>query len=221
LILTDYLRFLRLPTYQARSEPVHWKSLGILFLFDAVVGISLGYTLDGLSDYYPLDHLLEDEEPVKLLLLGVLLAPPLEEITFRLWLRVSRSALFALAFLIFFIGVLLLPTSQLGAVLLISVCVCLLVLTLMGYQPDIERTVARHFGLFFYTSSGLFAAVHLMNFVSLAEIPLLLTPLLVLPQFVGGTILGYIRMRYGLKYAILNHAAFNALFFSLSILFPM
>lgn len=186
-----------------------------------MVGISLGYALNELSYYYPLDYVLEDEEPVKLLLLGVLLAPPLEEVTFRLWLRVSRSTLFALAFLLFFIGVLLLSTSQLGAVLLISFCVCLLVLTLMGYQPNIERTVARHFRLFFYASSGLFAAVHLTNFVALEEIPVLLTPLLVLPHFVGGTVLGYIRMRYGLKYAILNHAAFNALFFSLSILFPM
>ena len=93
-------------------------------------------------------------------------------------------------------------------------------LTLMGYDADIERVVARHFGFFFYGSTVLFALTHITNYEPLSTQTLLLAPALVFPQFIVGTMLGYIRVRYGIGYSILFHVVINAIFFVLAHFFP-
>ena len=191
-----------------------------MFLLDVGVGLVLGLVLWPVTDYFELKHVLDDPTLTEMLL-GVFLAPPLEEIIFRLWLRVNRTTLFAFAFLVLFTGVLLLPTSNWGAVLLMGLSVSLLVISLMGYDEDIERAVARRFGWVFYGSTLLFALVHVTNYTPLTTQTFLLAPLLVLPQFVGGTMLGYIRIRYGIGFSILYHAAFNAFFTFMVVIFPL
>ncbi|WP_442598407.1 CPBP family glutamic-type intramembrane protease [Parapusillimonas sp. JC17] len=71
------------------------------------------------------------------------------------------------------------------------------------------RTAYR--GLFpwvFHLSSVLFAAVHLYNF-NLHQTPLWLLPLLVLPQWLTGLVLGWLRIRRGIGASMLLHALFN------------
>ncbi|CFN63451.1 membrane protein [Bordetella pertussis] len=53
-----------------------------------------------------------------------------------------------------------------------------------------------------------FAAVHLNNF-SLSQTPVWLLPLLVLPQWATGLVLGWMRVRRGIGAAIALHALFN------------
>lgn len=60
----------------------------------------------------------------------------------------------------------------------------------------------------FHLSSLAFSAVHLYNF-NLAQTPLWLLPLLVLPQWVTGMVLGWQRVKRGIGAAILLHAIFN------------
>ncbi len=60
----------------------------------------------------------------------------------------------------------------------------------------------------FHLSSLAFSAVHLYNF-NLAQTPLWLLPLLVLPQWVTGMVLGWLRVRHGIGASILLHAIFN------------
>lgn len=218
-MLTDYLRFLRSPTYAYQNHPVRWGDIFVLILLYLLIGYVLNPLFERLADHFQLKHALEDSDTT-IMILGVVLIPPLEEITFRLWLRVNRSTLFAVAFLILFIGLILLPMSQLGAVLLMALSVVILVLTLMGYEEDIERLVARRFGLFFYGSTVLFALMHITNFTPLNAQTLLLAPLLVMPQFIVGTMLGYTRVRYGIGYAILFHVLVNAVLFALIAYFP-
>ena len=219
LMLTNYLRFLRAPPYNDQNQPVRWGELVILLLSYVALGFALIPLLEALVNYLQLKHALEDPDTT-LILLGVLVVPPIEEVVFRLWLRVNRSTLFAVAFLVLFVGVLLLPVSNLGAVLLIALSVLILVTTLMGYDADIERVVARHFGFFFYGSTALFALAHITNYEPLNTETLLLAPVLVFPQFIVGTMLGYIRVRYGIGYSILFHVVVNAIFFLLAHFFP-
>ena len=191
----------------------------MLLLLYLLIGFALNPLFQRLVDYLALEHALEDVGTTEILL-GILAIPPIEEVTFRLWLRVSRSALFAVAFLVFFVGILLLPVSQAGAVLLIALSVSILVATLMGYDGDIERVMARHFGFFFYGSTVLFALAHITNFIPLNAQTLLFAPVLVLPQFLVGTMLGYVRVRYGIGYAILFHVVVNAVLFAVIDFFP-
>lgn len=71
-----------------------------------------------------------------------------------------------------------------------------------------RRGYAGYFPWTFHLSSLAFSAVHLYNF-NLAQTPLWLLPLLVLPQWVTGMVLGWLRVRRGIGASILLHAIFN------------
>lgn len=71
-----------------------------------------------------------------------------------------------------------------------------------------RRGQLRLFPWTFHLSSLAFSAVHLYNF-NLGQTPLWLLPLLVLPQWVTGMVLGWLRVRQGIGAAILLHGIFN------------
>lgn len=62
--------------------------------------------------------------------------------------------------------------------------------------------------LFFHLVAILFAAVHLFNF-KFASLPIFLLPLLVIPQWVTGLVLGWLRVTRGIGSSIALHAVFN------------
>ena len=72
----------------------------------------------------------------------------------------------------------------------------------------VRRTYLVHFPWVFHLSSLSFSAVHLYNF-NLAQTPVWLLPLLVLPQWVTGMVLGWLRTRHGIGASIWLHAIFN------------
>ena len=71
-----------------------------------------------------------------------------------------------------------------------------------------RRGHVRYFPWTFHLSSLVFSGVHLYNF-NLGQTPLWLLPLLVLPQWVTGMVLGWLRVRQGIGASILLHAIFN------------
>ena len=80
---------------------------------------------------------------------------------------------------------------------------------LTGWDTTWRRYYLKHFGLVFHLVALTFAAVHLTNFVY-SKTPYWLMPLLVLPQWLTGLVLGWMRVRRGIGAAILLHATFNA-----------
>ncbi|UOF93846.1 MAG: CPBP family intramembrane metalloprotease [Bordetella sp.] len=66
----------------------------------------------------------------------------------------------------------------------------------------------KYFPLIFHFITFLFACMHLFNF-SLNKVSFWLLPMLILPQWVTGLVLGWIRTRYGISSSILLHALFN------------
>jgi len=73
----------------------------------------------------------------------------------------------------------------------------------------------KYFTVFFYLFTAAFAAVHIFNFRDESIWILILSPLLVLPQIIGGTILGFIRMKLGFSWSFLHHAMFNIILISI------
>lgn len=71
-----------------------------------------------------------------------------------------------------------------------------------------RRCYLLYFPWFFHLTSLVFSAVHLYNF-NLGQTPWWLWPLLVLPQWVTGMVLGWLRVRRGIGASILLHAVFN------------
>ena len=72
----------------------------------------------------------------------------------------------------------------------------------------------KRFKLIFWSFTLVFAAIHLSNFGS--EVPFYLMPLLVLPQFILGIMLGYIRVGWGFWYCVLFHALHNGILVSIA-----
>lgn len=72
----------------------------------------------------------------------------------------------------------------------------------------IRAAYVKRFPWAFHLVSLAFSAVHLYNF-NLAQTPAWLLPLLVLPQWVTGMVLGWLRVLVGIGAAMLLHAIFN------------
>jgi membrane protease YdiL (CAAX protease family) len=78
-----------------------------------------------------------------------------------------------------------------------------------GWRMDWRRYYRWKFPLVFHLSALTFAAVHLHNF-RLADMAYWMLPLLVLPQWSAGLVIGWMRVRRGIGAAILLHGLFNA-----------
>jgi hypothetical protein len=65
-----------------------------------------------------------------------------------------------------------------------------------------------HFKIIFYAITLLFGFYHLLNY-EITPTVLFFSPLLVAPQVVIGAILGFMRVRFGLLWAIILHASYN------------
>jgi membrane protease YdiL (CAAX protease family) len=79
---------------------------------------------------------------------------------------------------------------------------------------------SRLFKAAFWGITLLFAIVHLGNFPGLSD-HWFLAPILISPPFCLGIFLGFVRVRFGLLYAMLFHAVYNAILLAPALfLFP-
>ncbi len=100
--------------------------------------------------------------------------------------------------------------KQYSPILLFLVAVVLspLVEELLFRGPMAFFKNSRFFGIVFYLFTFVFGFYHITNFELNTNI-LLLSPLLVAPQLSVGLFLGFIRVRFGILWAIALHAAYN------------
>ena len=148
-------------------------------------------------------------------LTALIWAPVVEELTFRYVLR--RPAM-----IIWFVPLMVAILVQGPTVtsVVMAVLALLLVAAPAWYPGDhrwrrgwalswSQRGLARRlYPWLFHLAAVAFAAVHLYNF-RLNSMELFLLPLLVLPQWVTGLVLGWIRVRRGIGASMCLHAMFN------------
>ncbi|AZY48101.1 CPBP family intramembrane metalloprotease [Bordetella avium] len=217
--IADWWRFLRRPSPAGRIGPRHggaladwWPNIrfgrllawaALLWAFNLFV---LGPIAVGAAGLGGAQHRLD---PQRLpWLTAVLWAPLVEELLFRYGLRRPVQALWlvpAIAPAVFW-------GPQFWTGCLSAAVVLLAIYGTRAPQPfksAARRFYSRHFGLIFHLSALAFAAVHLNNF-SLNHMAWWMLPLLVLPQWLTGLVLGWMRMRRGIGASIALHALFNA-----------
>lgn len=165
------------------------------------------------------DHLLDNFEITPLLIAAIVIgAPVAEELIFRGW--VSGRPGHVLGVLALVGGAAGLLAGGGGTVSAVSVLAGIVLAALAAFllrKRDAMGWFARHFRWFFYLSALLFAAIHLSNFAVAGPSAALMLPL-VLPQFVLGLFLAYLRVQRGLWSSMLMHALHNALFVGLMVL---
>jgi len=139
---------------------------------------------------------------------ALLWAPVLEELLFRYGLRHPMQALWVIPAAV---AALLYGVQWSTGLLLLTVLSISILQPAQVGKPmpwSWRKTYRRAFAWVFYTASALFALLHLLNF-NLHQTPLWLLPLLVLPQWCTGLVLGWLRVRRGIGASMLLHALFN------------
>ena len=223
----DFLRNPRLPDERIPFGRQAAQQVGVLLLLDwAVVICFVIFALALESGGIELPQEIEEDwTPGEMFLFIVVLAPPLEELIFRVGLSGQRRAL------TMFVAPWLLVAALIGARFLIGPLDMRTVLVLsVGWLVSTIAVVACHwndrsllhgfrrlFPYAFWLTSGLFGLMHIFNY----EDPMSLAVLLmVIPQFTGGMMLGYVRVKYGMWSNIAQHVAHNAVFLALYYAWP-
>lgn len=181
----------------------------------AVVGAitKLNYQNNNLELY------LSDKKLPELLLSVAIIAPIIEEIIYRFWikLRLKYGFYFAqilfLGYFIYHQFVVLKPWSPNLIIILLASEIFLTYWYI--FQDRIIKLFSNHYIWIVFISSILFASGHFANYSNL-KLPAWYLILLVLPQFSLGLILAFVRTRLGIGYSILLHAI-NNLFFALQM----
>lgn len=141
-------------------------------------------------------------------LLALVWAPIVEEIMFRFGMRKPGTLIWLLPA---FVVVVMNGSGWLPG-LFLALSMALVALPGMPgvrWRFSWNRRYRRFFPLVFHAATMAFATLHLLNFTSLASSWWLL-PLLVLPQWLTGLVLGWMRVRAGIGAAIIMHALFNS-----------
>jgi membrane protease YdiL (CAAX protease family)/uncharacterized ubiquitin-like protein YukD len=75
----------------------------------------------------------------------------------------------------------------------------------------------KHFRVFFYLFSLAFALMHLTNYNNTNTMFYVLAPFIVLPQIIAGFTLGYVRLKLGFFWGVLQHGLYNLILFSIGL----
>lgn len=205
--LNKLIAFLKNP-YQAEEfkniTAKEFFSLLLLSIIMIIPIIAVG-VLIGIDD---MDHLiiqLWEENRWLVVFMAIVIAPLMEEPLFRLHLVLKKSYIYwGMGLSIFFLSY--------PVILLWIYFIYLLVNLNRGVQTNLKFVV--------FTSSALFALVHIGNYPGFDYAQYFyLIPVLVGAQFIIGLVLSYIRLIYGMKWAILFHAFYNAIIVLTALLF--
>ena len=208
-------------------EPGKARAVGRLLALDMIVMVVLLTLIGVVSAFgFELPDNVNNELGLSVgaIVLVVVVAPVLEELIFRSWLTVRPAVMAAVAVSVIGFGAVPYGVSQMDPeqsmplLLAIGPLVAMVAAPLAAYsllRRPVPRWFIAGFPVFFWLSTLGFALVHLANYT---EGSLVFRLPLVLPQFALGTMLGYLRVHYGLAPAIALHASHNALLFGLAIL---
>ena len=206
-IYNDLLAFLRNPEeqpaeIQTKSEKA--KKLFALLIIDLpIMGLLLGilsilektglFSLEGNK----ITMLFLSFPTWLFIFLLVVLTPFFEELIFRLYLRYRYNYL--LRFLVFLTSIAGTKNHEKATIW-------------------VKQAWTGGYKYIFYFSAILFGLVHLTNYVT-TPVMILLSPIIVAPQFVAGLFLGYLRVRHGIYTGFALHVLHNAIFLCIPLLF--
>lgn len=150
--------------------------------------------------------------PFKMLLIGVLAAPILEEILFRSWFRFSKNNFILLISTLSLLIIFYAFESTITALIISAFVLAFVFLSTWRFsRKSIERFIYSRFKYFFYASAVVFGLLHAFNYSGNIYTLLLFSFILGGRQLIMGLVLGFIRMNYGLLYNIIFHMIINAI----------
>lgn len=187
-----------------------------LAIFIQKIPFALGFKLqhkDELIRFYYSQEI----NPLFVAFIVILFAPLIEELIFRLPLRIKRNNFIPFIFLgILISGLSIIHKYYEPVIILYLIPVFLfgIAFTLnfnkKSYQ-SISHLFKSNYKLYFYSFTILFALIHIGNYKFSWQV-LFFAPLLVLPQFILGFLIGFMRLKFGLTWGIFLHAIHNTIY---------
>jgi membrane protease YdiL (CAAX protease family) len=208
--LGKLLEYLLNPHY-LKNEKIQWSLFFKLLLLFYIISLPVGFIVGLLIKLLNFHDTEFNYNTLTILFAGIILAPIIEEILFRLLLIPKyKNVIIFFCFSICMASMSVIKGSKLYLIIfLIFGVVSFLFLRNKKYLRNAQRFLMNHFYYIFYASCILFGLYHVTNYTPVNYKLLLLMPIIVFPQMVVGAFLGYIRMKFGITYSILFHSITN------------
>ena len=208
--MKDFLEYSKYPVHQKVRES--WKN--ILYLQFLLLYVLIGSSAAGfgfvLIKVFDITSRIDQMPYYDLLVQGLLIAPVVEELIFRLLLRKGKRN-----FYIFSITcvVVITLTAYLhhwdSAAIILVILLVGNVLMLLQRNGVIDVYDSGLYRCLYFGSILAFGLVHINNFIFPHPWLWVISPLMVLPQIGLGFILSFIRVKYGIRYSIAFHFIVN------------
>lgn len=207
--MIDYINFLKHPSWTGSySRPAAIDFFALFFIYMLIM-MPISVLLHFLTNILDLSTSINHMNLSSRIIRGILLAPLVEEIFFRLLYVFSRRNLWVvIGTALILVVIFIIKTNYQKTVVFISVAL-VMGSALLSYKTS-NKFIKTHFRLFFYFLALAFAGMHLTNFQGITMLKFLPALMLVIPQFILATMLGFVRLRYGFIYAVLFHATVNS-----------
>lgn len=231
-IIPDFLNFVQHPYIPLTTKKFNRLAIFqwvLLLAVEFILIITIAFILlEPYSNYLSIEEpqIFEDDWPLwQIFLLVSIAAPLLEETIFRGWLRGTKRA-FLITLLIVSISLSLSIISlyfsehRLIGFTVLSF-ITLILASYITYRSRHDNapisTYSKIFPFAFYLSAITFGIIHITNYEH--ENMWQLLPMII-PQTIGGLVLGYVRLNFGLFSSMVMHATSNGILVAIITLFP-
>jgi hypothetical protein len=219
LIIKDFVLFLKDPSPKSQIEikspssfiRLVWRSFLIILFFNLIVFLLISIPLK----YFNLFPSQMDLNFSFYIILKIsILLPIIEELIFRLPLRISKLNLAISSTLIFF---LILNKFNTYLALLISIAIFIILILFINIKPNtykwVEDFYSKHFLYIYYFQAFIFGFLHLTNY-KLDFRYFYFFPLFIISYIISGCFFGYIRLKYtnGIFLCISTHIFINSIY---------
>ncbi|PHS54113.1 MAG: hypothetical protein COB01_02940 [Lutibacter sp.] len=223
-IINDFFCFFRKPIinvsiYKKPIERFHLFSLGFLLivlgiLITAILQfIIVKYIDNDFTNFKKLNYSINYLNLLKI----VIIAPIIEELGFRLFLKPKKVAFLSLSLSIisfYFIGFIF---RDFQIYYKLSIAVFIFILSFF-YAKRCIKFIENNYVFIFYLTAFIFAFFHLKTHYSLTQTQYVLFPIIILPYFIYGLSFSYVRIKSNTFLAVLLHITINGIAFFIKYL---
>lgn len=215
-MINNIYNYIKNPTepnnFDKFSLKKHFKIIALVYLL--IIPLSFPIIILRVLDLLPKNTIKETADSVGIILYIIILGPIIEELIFRLNLKLSKinTAICSVTIIILLIRLLLYP--DISKLFYLSVLPTSAIFYLILYYSKslyafLKKLWTQKYKYIFHLSVIVFGVMHLFNYQNIFWWMYLLFPLFVAPYIYLGYILAYTRNKYGFMYALLVHFSIN------------
>lgn len=207
-----------------------WSLQLFLTILFGLIALQIASKLKIDTSQNAIDDIILEMSPILVLAFSVIYAPITEELSFR---GLLKPNIFVISISIPFIGLTLIQFLMLlfpiletiipeqfynlfsvkgiifyAAFLLISLGIGYVTNNFLKVTTPLQKFYKKNLWWIYYASAISFGVLHITNYLNFREL-IWITPLLIAPQLTVGLLLGFVRVKYSLSWAILGHMLHN------------